>query len=1109
MSTAETKGAQLRLWVLAGTILLVLATLFIGYQAMRWGPSDQQDEFAQLSNVGKNYLDKGDGSKAIAPFEKALALRPNDTNALLNLANAHLAASQPEQALALARRAKALDPNSGAAHFLEGCAALRLGQLTNAVQALQQAKHIDQTVNAVTFQLGRAYQQLGQYEAALREFQELVQFEPEHQAAHYNLSQMLLRLGRTEEAQQALQTHQKLVAGKSAQVVDPSVFEQCRYTQANAPFLLEQPALRGISVAFADATAETLGEAASRYLGPVGVLDLNHDGQLGLFVREGPASFRWLTNVQGRFQPSGEPIPTGTNGGFTRCLVGDLNNDRVEDILVLGESSCRAFKFSTNGPIMDITMFARLQQVTAKDGVLVDLDFTGKLDLITLSGASNAVRVLRNLGQPYFIEFTTNAGLPFSLTGATQVAVEDFNSDDLLDLLVARPGEPPLFYTKQRGATLALSNSPAAWPSAERLAAGDVNNDMQVDLVTSVPGQITILRQSCPKPEVLDTPGFAPRLLLLVDYDSDGWLDLLAGGVGIRLWRNLGESGFREVTDTVGLKQGNAWSIQSIHPADLDLDGDTDLLLALESGELKVLRNEGGNAHHQLKIHLVGTRSNASGLGIRLEVTAGGLRLARRVQTLPIEIGVGTNGQVNSITAHWFDFSLSTVDVKVEAQQLVSLLELQINTGSCPYLYAWTGEKFEFVTDVLGSAPLGLPINEERLVEADPFEYIWLGDTIRFPPRTGSYTVQITEELREALYLDEAKLAVVDHPAGTEVHTTCKMLPAKPFPQPGFVTLHQRLPLRQAVTHQGHEVTEALQVNDGRMVSPACLRIPQLRSLAEPHSVTLDFGPLPTQHPLVLALTGWLRFGGGMANVAASHDPSLPFPFPTLEVETQDGAWRPVLVEVGTPAGKTKTIVVDLSGKLPEGSRRLRLVTAYEIHWDRIALFEKADPANTQIQQLEADRADLHWRGFSELKDLPWYYPLTPDYQRVNSAPPWKITPTGWCTRYGPVDPLLHKTDNALALLNGGDELTLEFQASRLPALGPGMTRDFFLYLVGWDKDSDFHCRLGWLVEPLPWHGIDDQQYGRQTRPSFPSDQLMEKFNTRWVGPRTLARKGR
>jgi hypothetical protein len=102
---------------------------------------------------------------------------------------------------------------------------------------------------------------------------------------------------------------------------------------------------------------------------------------------------------------------------------------------------------------------------------------------------------------------------------------------------------------------------------------------------------------------------------------------------------------------------------------------------------------------------------------------------------------------------------------------------------------------------------------------------------------------------------------------------------------------------------------------------------------------------------------------------------------------------------------------------------------------------------------------------------------------------------------------LIDKRDNALALINAGDELTLSFAADGLPNKAAGVIRDFFLYSVGWDKDSDFHCELGWRVEPLPWHGMDDQLYGHQARPSFPNDGLMVKYNTRWVGPYTTATK--
>src|SRR5262249_3136331 len=148
------------------------------------------------------------------------------------------------------------------------------------------------------------------------------------------------------------------------------------------------------------------------------------------------------------------------------------------------------------------------------------------------------------------------------------------------------------------------------------------------------------------------------------------------------------------------------------------------------------------------------------------------------------------------------------------------------------------------------------------------------------------------------------------HEPGTEVHSTDKLLPGKPFPRGELVTLHREHALQKAETLEGHEVTTALKAVDGRRVSPPKLRVPQLRGLAEPHGLILDFGALDTTRPLVLVMNGWIRFGGGMANIAASQDPSLPFPFPSLEAETGPGIWKAVDVTVGAPAGKTKTILV-------------------------------------------------------------------------------------------------------------------------------------------------------------------------------------------------------
>ena len=190
--------------------------------------------------------------------------------------------------------------------------------------------------------------------------------------------------------------------------------------------------------------------------------------------------------------------------------------------------------------------------------------------------------------------------------------------------------------------------------------------------------------------------------------------------------------------------------------------------------------------------------------------------------------------------------------------------------------------------------------------------------------------------------------------------------------------------------------------------------------MAKPYSVELDFGKLDTAAPLALAMTGWLHFGGGMANISASHRPELPFPFPVLEAETADG-WQKLDFPVGAPVGKTKTILVDLEGKLPANTIRLRLSMAFEIHWNRIALLEKTTLPNATEQHAAA--TDLHWHGYGAFENHPRHLPLTPIHAETTDTPNWRITPSGWVTRYGGVNELIAAKDNKLAIIAAGDEL--------------------------------------------------------------------------------------
>lgn len=146
-----------------------------------------------------------------------------------------------------------------------------------------------------------------------------------------------------------------------------------------------------------------------------------------------------------------------------------------------------------------------------------------------------------------------------------------------------------------------------------------------------------------------------------------------------------------------------------------------------------------------------------------------------------MEIGVGRHKDIETVIARWAD-TQPLFGVSAHPKQVVDLIEPKNPTGSCPYLYAWDGTRFRFLTDILSSAPVGLPSRPGHNIVADPREWVALGGTTEFVPKDGRYTVQLTEELREILYLDEAKLGWVDIESNAEAHSTSKLVPRQPFP---------------------------------------------------------------------------------------------------------------------------------------------------------------------------------------------------------------------------------------------------------------------------------------------------------------------------------------
>ena len=1054
-------------------------------------------DFQRSMNLGKAHLENRNSAKAIESYTAALNLAPDSTVAARNLARALMLANQDAEAFKLLERVRTLEKDSAATSYLAGLACVHRSQFEQAVPLLEEAVRWDAFTPALRFQLADAYQKAAQHEKALTQLRETVRLDPLHTSAHFKLAAYASQAGDQAEFARRQQEFARLrkLFGEDSRT--PMALERCIHTRPEAA---PGPASRprpGIQVRFSDATREVFAAEASRTATAAAVLDAHTNGAISLFVVDAQGAAGLLTfGANGRFVRT--PVTPALGGGhaFAQCIAGDFFDDvprgakydpelhAQNDVLLVGSNGVCLLQRTGPASFEDVTARAGLAGGSGGRAQWVDYDHDGDLDLALVAEAG--LQLWQNNGNATFTNVTKQVGLDGAIA-ATDIAAVDLDSNVAVDLVVARGGVQTLVFMNQRAGQFARTpEPPGPWPAARRVLADDLDNDGHPDALLLAEQQALLLFGQRGERKHFDVSSLEQPVAALLDFDNDGWLDVCVAGVKsgeagtgiVRLWRNAGAGEWAEVPSVVGLPP-----VRDVIRADFDNDGDTDLMLITTTGRLHFLRNEGGNANGQLKLRLVGHKTNPTGLGTRVEVRAGDFRVARSVSGQPIEIGTGRLQQLDSIQTVWGNGVVDNgIEVAVKPAPL-TIVEKNVAAGSCPYLYAWDGRRFRFVTDLLGNSPLGLSLRRDFLLAADPDEFVIIGTDRNLRPRRGFYELEVTEELREVLYLDAARLVTVDHLPEVEVHSTDKLGPA-PFPRSELWVLHSpNLPVRVA-GDDGIDRTEAVRAIDGVFAPPGPPLPPPLRGVCQPLALTFDFGALDATRPLVLALTGWIQYGDASVNIASSQNASLAVIPSKLEAETADGAWQPMEVVVGMPAGKNKTILCDLTGKLPSGARRLRLTTTFELRWDRIALFERGAAADVTRHELPPGGAHLRWRGFSEIKSRGPGHPQTPAYEKVSARPPWRTTPQGWCTRYGDVLDLVKSRDERLVLVNAGDALTLRFEAKALPPVPEGRVRTFFFYSVGWDKDADHNVVDGDRVEPLPVGAGGD---------------WCGEYNTRWV----------